>query len=78
MAPQLKADLAARYGGGEFVGVNEAAGILRVSASFLNKKRLTGDGPPFAKFGKAVRYEVAALLDWAAAQTRRSTSDAAA
>jgi hypothetical protein len=78
MAPQLQLDLARRYGGGEFVDVNGAAAILHVSASFLNKKRLSGDGPPYLKFGKAVRYGVPTLLDWAAAQARRSTSDVAA
>jgi hypothetical protein len=75
MAPQLKADLALRVGAGEFVDVSGAAGILDVSVSFLNKKRLTAGGPPYAKFGKSVRYNVAGLLDWAAAQGRMSTSD---
>jgi hypothetical protein len=78
MALQLQADLARRYGDGEFVDVSGAAAILHVSASFLNKKRLTGDGPRFHKFGKAVRYEVAGLFDWATAQGRRSTSEVAA
>lgn len=76
MAPTLQADLARRPGGGEFVNVVGAAAMLRVSPSYLNKRRVYGDGPPFHKFGKAVRYEVAGLLDWAAAQARRSTSEA--
>jgi hypothetical protein len=37
MAPQLKADLARKDGGGEFVDVNGAAAFLHVSTSFLNK-----------------------------------------
>jgi hypothetical protein len=78
MGPQLKADLARRYGGGEFVDVNGAAAILHVSASFLNKKRLSGGGPAYMKFGRIVRYGVPGLLDWAAAQARRSTSEVAA
>jgi hypothetical protein len=78
MAPKLKADLARQYGGGQFCDVDGAAQILNVSASFLNKRRLTGDGPPFLKFGKIVRYDVAGLLDWAAGQARRSTSEVAA
>jgi hypothetical protein len=47
MAPQLAADLAR---GGllpstKYVDVNGAAEILDVSASFLNKARMTGAGP---------------------------------
>jgi hypothetical protein len=78
MAPQLQADTAPRSGAGKFCDVNAAAEILSVSASFLNKKRLDGNGPPYLKFGKVVRYDVARLLDWAAAQARRSTSEVAA
>jgi hypothetical protein len=48
---------------------------LGVSASFLNKARVTGNGPPYSKLGFSVRYSVQALLDWAAAQSRTSTSD---
>jgi hypothetical protein len=73
MAPQLKADLA--RSAGEFVDVDAASRILDVSTSYLNKSRLTGGGPPYAKFGKSVRYNVAVLRSWAAAQTRRSTSE---
>ena len=34
----------------------EAAEFLRVSASWLAKARMRGDGPPFSKIGRAVRY----------------------
>jgi Helix-turn-helix domain len=59
----------------QFVDVKDAAKILNVSASYLNKLRMTGDGPPYAKFGFHVRYNVAGVLAWAEAQTRSSTSD---
>jgi hypothetical protein len=77
MAPQLAADLAR---GGllpstKYVDVNGAAAILHVSASFLNKARMTGAGPPYVKFGAAVRYDVGALEAWAASRIRISTSD---
>jgi hypothetical protein len=75
MAPQLQADLARRYGG-EYCNTRRAADLLGVSASFLNKKRLTGDGPAFNKFGRTVRYRVDGLLEWAACKRRSSTSDA--
>ena len=58
-----------------FVNTAVAAKLLNVSASFLNKARLSGGGPPFAKFGFHVRYNTQALMVWAAEQTRRSTSD---
>jgi hypothetical protein len=58
-----------------YVDVKGAAEILHVSASFLNKLRMTGDGPPFAKFGFHVRYNVPGLLAWAASRVRTSTSD---
>jgi helix-turn-helix protein len=80
MAQQLRTNLA-RAGlleRGEFVDVGDAARILHVSESFLNKARLDGTGPPFCKFGKAVRYELAALQAWTASRTRTSTSDNAA
>jgi Helix-turn-helix domain len=34
----------------------EAVNFLRVSESWLAKARMRGDGPPYAKFGRAVRY----------------------
>jgi hypothetical protein len=60
----------------EFVDVKGAAEILKISPSFLNKARVYGDGPPYAKIGKAVRYRVSGLFAWADAQARRSTSEA--
>jgi hypothetical protein len=77
MGPQLAADLAR---GGllpitKYVDVNGAAAILHVSTSFLNKARMTGAGPPYVKFGAAVRYDVRALEAWASSRIRTSTSD---
>ncbi len=59
----------------KFLNVNEAAERLGVSASYLNKLRLTGDGPVFMKLGVRVIYDPADLATWLAAQKRRSTSD---
>jgi hypothetical protein len=59
----------------EFLDVNELAKRLDVSASYLNRARLTGSGPPFHKFGRTVRYAWASALEWVNAQTRRSTSE---
>ena len=58
-----------------FVDTPAAAKILNISASFLNKLRVTGEGPSYSKFGAHVRYSVSALLEWAESQSRKSTSD---
>ena len=42
----------------------EAAKLLKVSLSWLAKARMRGDGPPYIKFGKSIRYPEAALLEW--------------
>lgn len=53
----------------------EAANLLGLSRSYLKKLRLAGGGPPFASFGRAIRYRVADLYSWAAEKTIRSTSE---
>jgi hypothetical protein len=84
MAPKLRDDLAKRgrppgndhvSESGDYCDVCAAARILEISASYLNKARVTGSGPPYVKFGKSVRYHTPTLRAWAEAQTRRSTSE---
>ncbi len=57
---------------------SEAAARLRVSRSFLAKKRCTGGGPRFCKIGRRVLYDIADLDAYAEQAKRRSTSDSAA
>lgn len=52
----------------------EAAHFLGLSQSWLAKLRLTGDGPPYMKVGRQVRYSRADLLRWAELSLRHSTS----
>jgi hypothetical protein len=40
----------------------EAAELLKVSLSWLAKARMRGDGPPFIKIGRSIRYSELALL----------------
>lgn len=54
----------------------EAAEYLGLSVSTLEKMRVSGGGPPFAAFGRAVSYAPADLDAWAAARTVRNTSEA--
>jgi predicted DNA-binding transcriptional regulator AlpA len=62
----------------EYVTVKGLAAITGISASTWNKRRLTGDTPPFTKVGKSVRYHVPTIREWLAARQRRSTSESTA
>ena len=53
---------------------NDAANFLRVSLSWLAKARMRGDGPPYIKIGRSIRYAEAALAQWMKARQRLSTS----
>lgn len=53
----------------------QSARVRGISLSKDNKDRMMGDGPPFEKHGRAVRYRYGTLLEWMASRTRRSTSD---
>lgn len=53
----------------------EAARLLKVSLSWLAKARMKGDGPPFIKIGKAVRYHEVALIQWMKGRQRLSTGE---
>ena len=55
--------------------VADAAAILNLSISTLNKLRCSGDGPPYMKIGRAVLYEPNDLNSWLAGRRRHSTSD---
>ena len=53
-----------------------AAQALGVSKSWLEKSRLTGDGPPFISIGGRRLYAVADLNTWLDERRRSSTSEA--
>jgi hypothetical protein len=53
----------------------EAADFLRVSLSWLAKSRMRGDGPPYAKFGRAIRYPESGLVGYTKSRLRLSTSE---
>lgn len=56
----------------------EAARYVRLGKPTLDRFRLTGEGPRFAKLGGAVRYRRADLDDWIASRLIASTSANAA
>jgi predicted DNA-binding transcriptional regulator AlpA len=54
---------------------NEISQIFGRSIPTLQKDRLRGNGPPFIKIGRLVRYSPSAVQAWLDDQVRRSTSD---
>ena len=59
---------------GVFLTPKEAVELLKVSVSWLAKARMRGDGPPFIKIGRCIRYSEAALQEWAKSQQHCSLS----
>ena len=59
----------------DILTTDEAAKLMKVGISMLEKHRVYGDGPPFYKVGRSVRYIRHEIMTWL--QTRRciSTSD---
>jgi predicted DNA-binding transcriptional regulator AlpA len=53
----------------------EAGHFLRVSLSWLAKARMRGDGPPYIKVGRSIRYAETALIQWMKSRQRLSTSE---
>ena len=53
----------------------EAAALLKVSLSWLDKARMRGDGPPYIRIGRSIRYAEAALIQWMKSRQRLSTSE---
>jgi hypothetical protein len=53
-----------------------AADILDQSPVTLRKWRISGNGPPFVKFGHAVRYDIGDLHTFIESRKSSSTSEA--
>lgn len=51
-----------------------AAERLGLAESTLEKLRVSGDGPPFARLGRSVRYRPSDIDAWTAARVVQSTS----
>lgn len=59
----------------QFLNTREASAYLGVSASLLEKMRVRGDGPPYAKLGARVIYLREDLDQLMKARRVRSTSE---
>jgi len=49
--------------------------LLRLSLSWLAKARMRGDGPPYVKLRRSIRYPEGRLHQWTKSLTRLSTSE---
>ncbi|MCA9368378.1 helix-turn-helix domain-containing protein [Candidatus Kaiserbacteria bacterium] len=49
---------------GDFLTIPECCNYLGASKSKLSKPRKEGSGPPFIRFGRAIRYSRRNLLAW--------------
>ena len=56
----------------EHLTTEQAAEYLGVSKSWLAASRVRGDGPPFYKLGRTVRYIRATLDEWTREREVRS------
>ena len=58
----------------QLVPERDAASYLHMAVPTLRKWRVFGDGPPFYKLGRNIRYDIADLDAWIAARRYTSTS----
>jgi predicted DNA-binding transcriptional regulator AlpA len=57
------------------LSVAQAANVIGMSASWLNKKRVVGGGPTYMKLGRRVVYDRTDVAAWVAAHRRNNTSE---
>lgn len=62
----------------ELMNTKQAAEYLQLSKPHLDRLRLAGGGPRFAKIGKGVRYRKVDLDAWVESRLVSSTSEKAA
>ncbi len=67
--PMLKTDTSRK------LPVSEAARLIGLSKSTLDKLRISGGGPTYLQLGRRVLYDVADLEAWLISKRRSSTSD---
>jgi hypothetical protein len=58
-----------------FLTSNEVSKVLKVSLSWLAKARMRGDGPPYFRFGRSVRYSDIGVAEYAKSRQRLSTTE---
>ena len=58
-----------------YLTTTEAANYIRMSKQFLEIARHRGDGPPYIKLSRAVRYHRPSLDDWMLERQRNHTAE---
>lgn len=53
----------------------ETSKFLKISKHKLMRMRQTGEGPPFSRFGKAIRYERQEVIQWIAVLRQKSNAN---
>ncbi|MGC4025327.1 MAG: helix-turn-helix domain-containing protein [Mesorhizobium sp.] len=61
----------------KMLSTQDAAAYVGLAVSTMNKLRIFGGGPKYAKLGKSVRYSTEMLDEWIEENRRSSTSVAA-
>jgi len=61
----------------DLLSQEEAARRLKISQRTLERQRVSGDGPPFVKLGRCVRYRLSDLAGYVESRVRTSTSESA-
>jgi predicted DNA-binding transcriptional regulator AlpA len=57
-----------------YLSVREAAALLSLSKSWLDKRRIYGGGPPFHRLGRRVVYRLSDLVAWASAHRQQASA----
>jgi len=58
----------------DILNTKEVAAYVRLGRQTIEHMRLTGNGPPFTKFGRAVRYRRSDIDAWIESRLQTSTS----
>ena len=58
-----------------YLDTEEAAAWVGLSPKTLQRMRVTGDGPPYVKWGRRVIYDRTDLDDWMGRRKRRFTGE---
>jgi predicted DNA-binding transcriptional regulator AlpA len=74
VSSQTRQDTVAGSGASEMFTTPEAAAYTKMAVPTLERFRLTGEGPMFAKLGGSVRYRRCDLDAWIESRLVRSTS----
>ncbi len=63
------------FSNADWITEAQASDITSMSVHWFRKKRMIGDGIPYAKVGRACRYRRVDVIEWMASCQVRSTSE---